>query len=189
MKNRGNLFVISGPSGVGKGTICRRLVENSDLVSVSVSATTRKPRTEDIEGVTYYFKTIDEFRKMIEDGDFLEWAVYNSNYYGTPIRAIEEKLEKGEDVILEIEAQGAMKVMETRPDSISIFITPPSEEELYARLKNRGTESEDEIRDRVNAAKWELEQKNKYKYIVVNDDLEVAVAAIESIMKNEREKI
>ncbi len=189
MKNRGNLFVISGPSGVGKGTICRKLVENSDRVSVSVSATTRKPRREDIEGVTYYFKTIEEFNQMIEDGKFLEWAVYNENYYGTPADAIEEKISTGEDIILEIEAQGAMNVMKVKPDAVSIFITPPSEETLYSRLRNRGTEDEEEIKSRVEAAKWELEQKDKYKYVVVNDDLDEAVAAIETIMKNEREQI
>ncbi len=189
MKNKGNLFVISGPSGVGKGTICRRLVENSDTVSVSVSATTRKPRCEDIEGVTYFFKTVEEFKQMIEDGKFLEWAVYNGNYYGTPKDAIEEKISMGEDVILEIEAQGAMKVIEAKPDTVSIFITPPSEEALYSRLKNRGTEDEEEIKNRVSAAKWELEQKDKYNYVVVNDDLDDAIAAIESIMKNERKSI
>ncbi len=189
MRNKGNLFVISGPSGVGKGTICRRLIENSDLLSISVSATTRKPRTEDMEGITYFFKTVEEFKQMIDTDEFLEWAVYNGNYYGTPVKAIEEKIENGEDVILEIEAQGAMKVMQAKPDAISIFITPPSEEALYDRLKNRGTESEEEIQSRVAAAKWELEQKDKYNYIVVNDNLDEAIAAIESIMKNEREKI
>ncbi|MBR5155033.1 MAG: guanylate kinase [Clostridia bacterium] len=186
MKNKGNLFVISGPSGVGKGTICRRLIGNSDNVSVSVSATTRNPRSEDVEGVTYYFKTIDEFKKMIDEGKFLEWAVYNGNYYGTPADAIENKISMGEDIILEIEAQGAMKVMESKPDAVSIFITPPNEEALYQRLKNRGTESDDEIKKRVEAARWELEQQDKYDHIVVNDDLDKAVSAIENIMKNER---
>ncbi len=186
MKNRGNLFVISGPSGVGKGTICRRLAENSTNVSISVSATTRNPRSEDTEGVTYYFKTVDEFKKMIDEGRFLEWAVYNGNYYGTPADAIEEKISNGEDIILEIEAQGAMKVMEAKPDAVSIFIVPPDENTLYKRLKNRGTESEDEIIKRIQAAHWELEQQDKYNYIVVNDDLNEAVSAIENIMKNER---
>ncbi len=189
MKSKGSLYVISGPSGVGKGTICRRLVQDSELVSVSVSATTRKPRTEDAEGVTYYFKTVDEFKQMIADNKFLEWAVYNGNYYGTPLEAIEKKLACGEDVILEIEAQGAMKVMEAKPDAVSIFITPPSEKVLYERLKNRGTEGEDEIQSRISAAKWELEQKDKYNYIVVNDDLEDAITAIKTIMKNERENV
>jgi guanylate kinase len=189
MKNKGNLFVISGPSGVGKGTVCRALIEKCKSVSISVSATTRKPRTEDTEGVTYFFKTQDEFRKMIDDGKFLEWAVYNGNYYGTPVEAVEKKLDEGFDVILEIEVQGALKVMDKRPNAVSIFIAPPDTEVLYQRLKGRGTEDEEEIEKRVKAAQWELEQKNKYNYIVVNDKLNDAVAAIENIMKNEREKM
>ena len=189
MKNKGNLFVISGPSGVGKGTACRRLVENNKNVSVSVSATTRKPRIEDAEGVTYFFKTEDEFKKMIDDGKFLEWAVYNGNYYGTPLEAIEEKLALGQDIILEIEVQGALKVMEKKPDAVSIFIVPPDTNALYERLRGRGTESVEEIERRVKASEWELAQKDKYKHIVVNDDLDTAVATIENIMKNERETI
>ena len=189
MKNKGNLFVISGPSGVGKGTVCRRLVEDNQNVSVSVSATTRKPRTEDTEGVTYYFKTEAEFKQMIDEGKFLEWAVYNGNYYGTPLEAIEEKIALGKDIILEIEAQGALKVMEKKPDAVSVFIAPPDTKTLYERLRGRGTESKEEIERRVKASEWELEQKDKYKYVVVNDDLDTAVAAIENIMKNEREKI
>lgn len=189
MKNKGNLFVISGPSGVGKGTVCRRLLEDNKNVSVSVSATTRKPRTEDTEGVTYYFKTEAEFKQMIDEGKFLEWAVYNGNYYGTPLEAIEEKLALGQDIILEIEAQGALKVMEKKSDAVSIFIAPPDTEALYQRLRGRGTESQEEIERRVKASEWELAQKDKYKYIVVNDDLDTAVAAIENIMKNERETI
>ncbi len=187
VKNRGTLYVISGPSGVGKGTICRQLVEKREGLSVSVSATTRKPRTEDKEGVTYFFKTEEQFKQLIEQDKFLEWAVYNNNYYGTPVDAVNEKLEKGEDVILEIEVQGALKVMEKCKDAVSIFIAPPDEETLYTRLKGRGTEAEEEIERRVNAAKAELEQKQKYDYIVVNDVLETAVCQIENIMKNQKE--
>ncbi len=187
VKNRGILYVISGPSGVGKGTICRQLVEKRDDLSVSVSATTRKPRTEDKDGVTYFFKTEEQFKQMIEQDKFLEWAVYNNNYYGTPVDAVNEKLEKGEDVILEIEVQGALNVMEKCKDAVSIFITPPDEETLYTRLRGRGTETEEEIERRVNAAKAELEQKQKYDHIVVNDVLETAVCQIENIMKNQKE--
>jgi guanylate kinase len=187
VKNRGILYVISGPSGVGKGTICRQLVEKRTDLSVSVSATTRKPRTEDKDGVTYFFKTEEQFRQMIEQDKFLEWAVYNRNYYGTPVDAVNEKLENGEDVILEIEVQGALKVMEKCKDAVSIFIAPPDEETLYTRLRGRGTESDEEIERRVNAAKAELEQKQKYDYIVVNDVLETAVCQIENIMKNQKE--
>ncbi len=187
MKNRGILYVISGPSGVGKGTVCRQLVEKRNNLSVSVSATTRKPRTEDKEGITYFFKTEEQFKQMIQQDKFLEWAVYNGNYYGTPVDAVNEKLEKGEDIILEIEVQGALKVMEKCKDAVSIFIAPPDEETLYARLRCRGTETEEEIKKRVNAAKAELMQKEKYDYIVVNDILKNAVCEIESIMKNQKE--
>ncbi len=187
VKNRGILYVISGPSGVGKGTICRQLVEKRDDLSVSVSATTRKPRSEDKDGVTYFFKTEEQFKQMIEQDKFLEWAVYNNNYYGTPVDAVNDKLEKGEDVILEIEVQGALKVMEKCKDAVSIFIAPPDEETLYTRLRGRGTEAEEEIERRVNAAKEELIQKEKYDYIVVNDVLETAVCQIENIMKNQKE--
>lgn len=189
MKNKGILYVLSGPSGVGKGTICRQLVANRSDLSVSVSATTRKPRTEDTEGVTYYFKTKDEFKAMIEADKFLEWAVYNDNYYGTPVDPVDEKLNSGEDVILEIEVQGALKVMEKRPDAVSIFIAPPDEAVLYDRLRGRGSESEEQIEKRVNAAKAELMQKDKYNYIVVNDVLETAICDIENIMKSEKEKM
>ena len=189
MKNKGILYVFSGPSGVGKGTICRLLVSKRDDLSVSVSATTRKPREEDTDGVTYYFKTKEQFKSMIEADKFLEWAVYNDNYYGTPADPVDEKLNRGEDVILEIEVQGALKVMAKRPDAVSVFIAPPDEEALYERLRGRGSETEEQIEKRVNAAKAELEQKDKYDYIVVNDVLEEAVCDIENIMKSEKEKM
>ncbi len=187
MKNNGRLFVISGPSGVGKGTICKQLIERNSNILVSVSATTRKPRTEDIEGVTYYFKTEAEFKKMIDDGKFLEWANYNGNYYGTPGDAVDENLARGIDIILEIETQGALNVMQKRPDAVSVFIVPPNTDALYERLKNRGSESPEEIENRVKAAEWELSQKEKYDYIVVNDCLDEAIARIENIIKGEKE--
>ncbi len=189
MKNKGTLYILSGPSGVGKGTICRQLVANRSDLSVSVSATTRAPRTEDTDGVTYFFKTKDEFERMIDDDKFLEWAVYNGNYYGTPVDAVNERLNKGEDVILEIEVQGALKVMEKCPDAVSIFIAPPDEDALFLRLKNRGSETDEQIKNRLSAAKDELSKKDKYDFIVVNDDLSVAVCEIENIMKNQKEKM
>ncbi len=189
MKNKGRLFVISGPSGVGKGTLCRRLILRNKNITISVSATTRKPRSEDIEGVTYFFKTENEFKKMIAEGEFLEWAAYNGNFYGTPACAVDEKLEQGFDVILEIEVQGAQNIMKKRPDAISIFIAPPDAQTLYERLRGRGTESNEEIEKRLKVAKWELLQKDKYNYIVVNDQIDDAVVTIENIIKNEKESI
>ncbi len=189
MKNKGTLYILSGPSGVGKGTICRQLVAKRDDLSVSVSATTRAPRAEDTDGVTYFFKTKDEFERMIADDKFLEWAVYNGNYYGTPVDAVNEKLDMGEDVILEIEVQGALKVMEKCPYAVSIFIAPPDEDALFVRLKNRGSETDEQIKNRLSAAKDELSKKDKYDFIVVNDDLSVAVCEIENIMKNQKEKM
>lgn len=188
MKNKGILYIISGPSGVGKGTICRQLVERNENLSFSVSATTRKPRTEDKEGVTYFFKTEEEFKAMIEENMFLEWAVYNGNYYGTPIAPVEKQLAEGKDIILEIDVQGALNVIERVSGGISIFIDPPDEETLYARLRGRGTESEEEIEKRVSAAAYELKLKDKYDYIVVNDVLEDAVLRVEAIMNSEKAK-
>ncbi|MBO5955862.1 MAG: guanylate kinase [Clostridia bacterium] len=189
MKNKGVLYIISGPSGVGKGTICKALVARRNDLSISVSATTRKPRVEDTEGVTYFFKTVDEFESMIKEDKFLEWAVYNGNYYGTPIEVLNEKLECGQDVILEIEVQGALKVMEKRPDAVTIFLAPPDEKALYERLRARGTETEEQIEKRVKAAEDELKQKGKYQHIVINNVLETAICEVENIMKKAKEKM
>ncbi len=187
MKNKGILFVISGPSGVGKGTVCERLMADCPELSVSVSATTRAPRSIDREGVTYFFKTKKEFEEMIAENRFLEYAQYNGNYYGTPAEKVDEMLAQGKDVILEIEVQGAQTVMEKRKDAVTIFILPPGEEALYERLRNRGTESEEQIEKRINAAKEEMKQKDKYDYRVVNDVLEDAVCEVEAIIKKVKE--
>ncbi len=181
--SRGKLIVMSGPSGVGKGTLVKRLLLECDNLKLSVSATTRAPRKEDEEGVTYFFKTEDEFKDMIESGSFLEWAVYNGNYYGTPIAPVQKQLDDGIDVILEIDVQGALNVMNNFKDAIYIFIAPPSVETLKERLMVRGSESKEEIENRVRAAENELDKKDKYDYVVVNDILDKAVEKVKNIIE------
>ncbi len=183
MKNKGKLIVISGPSGVGKGTIVKRLLKECNDTVLSVSATTRKPRKEDAEGVTYFFKSPDEFRSMIDDEQFLEWAMYNDNYYGTPAPQVDKLLGEGKNVILEIEVQGAMNVKGKRPEGLYIFVAPPNLKELKNRLTGRGSESIDEINKRVSLAKDEYDKRNEYDFIVVNDDLDIAVNDIKNIIE------
>ena len=182
MKNKGNLIIISGPSGVGKGTVCKRLLSDCENLALSNSATTRTPRCEDTEGVTYYFKTRDQFEDMIKNGDFLEWAIYNNNYYGTPLKPVCEKLEQGINVLLEIDVQGALDVKHNFPGGVYLFIAPPNIETLYERLKGLGTENPEEISRRVEAATLELSKKDEYDYIVINDQLETAVDEIKDII-------
>ena len=185
--SRGNLFIISGPSGAGKGTICNRFLNNDD-VYLSVSVTTRNRRNEEIEGVTYFYDTVQGFEKRIEDGKMLEWAKYGENYYGTPKDIVEEKLNAGINVILEIEVQGAFKVKEQMNDAVMIFIVPPSMKELYQRLLLRGRESEDEINKRIDIAKSELKKAYYYNHIVVNDDLEESVKKVREIIDERKVK-
>ena len=186
-KVRGNLIVISGPSGCGKGTICTELLKNNPELFLSVSMTTREPRDGEINGVNYYFVTKDEFLDKIDDGDMLEYAVvYNGNYYGTPKDQVEKKLEQGIDVILEIEIEGAAKVNETMPEGIFIFIMPPSMRELKRRLIKRNTETKEQIIERFKRAYQEINEVNKYNYIVINDDIDKAVSKVEAIIKAEK---
>lgn len=187
-ENKGLLIVISGPSGVGKGTICKRLLERNDGLSVSVSATTRAPREEDTDGVTYFFKTVDEFKAMIEKGEFFEWAVYNGNYYGTPAPPVLESLENGKDIILEIDVQGALNVKPRFPQGVYVFVAPPDRETLHERLKGRGSESAEQISKRIAAADGEMAKRFEYDYIVVNDSLDDAVADVEAIIRAEKLK-
>lgn len=183
--NRGILIVLSGPSGVGKGTVCAALRATAKDLVYSVSATTRTPRIGETEGVNYFFKTREQFEKMICGSDLLEWAEYCGNYYGTPRDFVERTLESGKDIILEIEVQGALKVKQSFPEGIFIFLLPPSLDELQSRIVTRGTETEDSIRYRMSAAKEELKLIEHYDYAIVNDRVELACQRIESILTAE----
>lgn len=185
----GLLIVISGPSGVGKGTVCKRLLNDNDSINLSVSATTREARTGEIDKESYFFIDKVEFESMIENSEFLEYAYVHGNYYGTPKKYVLEKVEKGNDVLLEIDIQGALKVKEMYPDGVFIFILPPSMEELKKRIINRGTETKEAIEKRFMAAYKEIEYVFKYDYAVFNDEVELAVKKIESIIDAERCKV
>lgn len=165
---KGKLFIISGASGVGKSTVLKKVMDGRKDLQFSVSATTRSPRPGEQEGVSYYFVTREQFEKMIREEAFLEYDEHNKNWYGTPARQVEEKLKKGH-VILDIEPVGAFNVQKKRSDAILIFIEAPSWEELERRLRGRGDTPEDQIQMRLERARWELDQKSKYDYVVVND--------------------
>lgn len=185
--SKGVLFIISGPSGTGKGTVCEQLLKEENIF-LSISATTRDKRVGEVEGVTYYYTTEEIFKSMIEKGEMLEHAIYSGNYYGTPKKAVEDMLAHGKNVILEIEAQGALKVKSLMPEAIMIFLVPPSIEELRNRLKQRGRESMEEIERRIEAAKWEFSQSPKYNYVVVNNQLETCVSDVLDIIRKENER-
>lgn len=186
MSNRGMLIILSGPSGSGKGTIIKRLLQERADTVLSVSATTRAPRPGELNNVHYYFKTRAEFEGLIERGALLEYAEYNGNYYGTPEEPIRDWLEQGKNVILEIEVQGAEKVMDHRSDLVSVFITIPSMEELERRLRDRGTETEEKILGRMAVARRELTRAFRYDYVVLNDEVDLAVQRIHTIINAEQ---
>ena len=184
---KGLLLVISGPAGVGKGTINLSLISRNSDIRMSVSATTRQPRPGEIDGVHYFFKTEEEFQKMIESGAFLEYMrVFNTHYYGTPKSFVEQELYEGRSVILEIDVQGAMRVKAAYPDAVLIFIAPPSMSELKSRLIHRGTESSEAIDRRFETAYQEMKYIDRYDYVVVNDILDLAIARTEDIIVAER---
>ena len=179
---RGTLLILSGPSGVGKGTVVKELRRRSDAIRLSVSATTRAPRPEDVEGVTYYFKTMEEFEAMIDRDEFLEYAVYSGKCYGTPAGPVDAMLDAGQDVVLEIEVQGALQVMERRPDAVSVFIAAPSFAELERRLQVRGDTVGEDLERRLRTAQIEYTLAPKYDYIVVNDRVERCADEVMAIL-------
>lgn len=186
MNDKGLLLVISGPSGVGKGTICREYIKNHDDCALSVSATTRSPREGEIHGESYFFMTHDEFRKKIDEGGFLEHAVFCENYYGTPKDAVMQMLESGKNVILEIEVQGALQVRSHYPEAVFIFVIPPSLDELEERLRGRGTETDEVIAKRLDRAKAEFKYIDKYNYVLVNDTVAAATERLQAIITAEK---
>jgi len=184
--SRGLLLVVSGPSGAGKGTICRAMLEHRPSIRLSVSATTRKPREGEVEGLSYFFLSEDTFRGMIDRKEFIEWACFCGNYYGTPRATVEEQLAAGHDVILEIDVQGAMQVKSKFPEAVFVFVLPPSYEELEKRIVGRGTESPEVIHERLETAKREYTHIEKYNYILLNDYIDGAVERFSAIIDAEK---
>jgi guanylate kinase len=184
---RGIPFVVAAPSGTGKTTVCRRVVEEEDLVDFSVSHTTRARRAGESDGLDYHFVSREEFQRMVDTGAFLEWAEYNGNLYGTSWKAIEEPLERGRDVLLEIEVQGAAQVRERRADARFVFLLPPSLAVLEQRLSARGTDDPAEVARRLALTERELAAAERFDYAVVNDDLARCVADVRAILRGERE--
>jgi len=186
MSKNNVLIVVAGPSGVGKGTVCARVFDSLEDLKFSVSATTRKPREGEVDGVNYFFVSQTHFDDMIKKGEFLEYADVFDNKYGTPKEYVFNELESGKDVLLELDIQGAMMVMESCKDAVFIFILPPDIRELNQRLTNRGTESQEQLNLRINKAKVEIGYAEKFDYIVVNEKVELAAEQIKSIITGEK---
>lgn len=188
-KEKGDLIVISGPSGSGKGSIIKELLKNNSNLYLSVSMTSRPMRNYETNGIEYHFVSKEEFEQKIKDDELIEYTLYNDNYYGTPKSEITDNIKKGKNVILEIEIEGALNVKKLVPEAIFIFILPPSMKELLKRLKGRGTEDNDKIIRRFKTAYREINEISKYNYVVVNDTLEEASANIEAIIKSEKLRV
>lgn len=188
MKPQGILLVLSGPSGAGKGTICEQLLNKRKDLAYSVSATTRTPRKGEVDGKDYFFVSTDRFKEMIAKNELLEYAEIYGNYYGTPRSYVMGILNQGRDVVLEIDPQGALQIKENFPDGVFVFIVPPSLDELTSRIYKRGTDSEEVIRRRLNAATSELAYASKYDYIIINDEVEKATAKVSNIIDAERNR-
>jgi len=187
--NKGLLFIISGPSGVGKGTLREKIFNIFQDLRYSVSVTTRPPRKGEKEGIDYYFVSENEFKKMVKENKFAEWALVHGDYKGTPLNFLIDKLQKGEDVLLEIDVQGAMQMKKKFPEGVFIFIAPPSWKDLEERLHERRTEQEEDLEKRLKDARDEMRYMQNYNYLVVNDDIKVAIKKLESIIIAERCKI
>ncbi len=186
MNKKGQLIVVSGPSGVGKGTVLKEYLNSRDGIAYSVSATTRQPRPGEENGIHYYFLSREEFERTAAEGGMLEYASYNGNYYGTPKAPVEQQRNQGNDVVLEIEVQGALQVKKSCPDALLIFVAPPSFEELKNRLTGRQTEDAKTVENRLNIARQELKCAGEYDYIIVNDTVEQAVRRLEQIISANR---
>ena len=186
MKEKGRLFVISGPSGAGKSTVVFKAIEGRDDVCFSTSVTTRKPRPNEVDGREYFFVDLDRFKEMVENDELLEHATYVANSYGTPRKFVEDKLDSGLDVLLDIEVQGARQINEKKPDAVKIFIIPPSLAELHRRLVGRGTDTERAIEARLIRARQEYAEADFYDYIIINDDPARAAKELAAIMLPER---
>lgn len=184
--SKGLMLIVSGPSGTGKGTICAEYMKEHEETILSVSATTRKPRDGEVDGTHYYFLTDEEFDQMIAEDGFLEWAEYGKNRYGTPKKPVIDAMNRGKDVILEIEVQGAMQVKERYPEGVFVFVVPPSMEILRERLTGRNTETAQQVEMRLDKAVSELGEMDKYNYIIVNDKLDAAVDELYHITMAEK---
>lgn len=187
--DKGLLIVLSGPSGTGKGTVCKALLNKRRDLLLSISSTTREPRTGEIHGKHYFFTNRDEFEKCIKHNQFLEHANVFSNYYGTPRSFVDGMIAQGKDVLLEIDVQGALKVKDTCPDGVFIFLIPPTMAELERRIRSRGTETEDKIRERLGKANAEMNLMEKYDYVIVNDDVKSVVVRIDCIIESEKMRV
>ena len=183
--DKGLLILVSGASGTGKGTVCKKILSDMPEIFYSISATTRQPRPGETDGTEYFFISHEEFQKWIAEDKFLEYAEVYGNFYGTPLHKIEERLNRGENVLLEIDTQGALNVMKKVPDGVYIFLLPPSLDELKNRIENRGTETPESLERRINSAKNEISLAEKYQYVVVNDFVDSAAEKIKSIISAE----
>ena len=187
--SKGLLIVMSGPSGVGKGTVIKEVMKDESLkLAFSISMTTREKREGEQEGVNYFYVSREQFEQAVRDGKMLEYAEFVGNYYGTPLEYVEKLRNEGKNVLLEIEVQGCMQVQEKEPDALTIFIVPPSMEELENRIRGRKTEAEEIIQQRLAKAEKEMEMLNKYKYVVCNDDVELAAEIVSVIIRRHMEK-